>query len=54
LTNDAQQPGAIGQAVQALIGDGPERQAASRLKDEIAAMPAPADVVPVLIELAGG
>jgi hypothetical protein len=54
LTNEAQQPGAIGAAVQALLGDCPERQAAIRIRDEIAAMPAPAEVVPVLVELAGG
>ncbi|HEU4908116.1 MAG TPA: glycosyltransferase [Propionibacteriaceae bacterium] len=54
VTNDAQQPGAIGEAVQALLDDCPERQAAIRLRDEIAAMPAPAEVVPVLVELAGG
>lgn len=54
LINDEQQPGAIGQAVQAMLGDCPERQAASRVRDEIASMPAPADVVPALVELAGG
>ena len=54
LANDAQQDGAIGEAVQLLLGDCPERRAASRLRDEIAAMPAPADVVPALVELAGG
>jgi UDP:flavonoid glycosyltransferase YjiC (YdhE family) len=54
VTNDAQQPGAIGEAVQALLADCPERRAAIRLRDEIAAMPAPAEVVPVLVELAGG
>ena len=53
LPNDAQQPGAIGEAVQALLGDSPERQAAARLRDEIAAMPSPSDVVPALVELAG-
>jgi UDP:flavonoid glycosyltransferase YjiC (YdhE family) len=53
LPNDAQQPGAIGEAVQALLGDAPERQAAARLRDEIAAMPSPADVVPALVQLAG-
>jgi UDP:flavonoid glycosyltransferase YjiC (YdhE family) len=53
LPNDAQQPGAIGEAVQALLGDAPERQAAARLRDEIAAMPSPADVVPALLQLAG-
>jgi UDP:flavonoid glycosyltransferase YjiC (YdhE family) len=54
LINDEQQPGAIGQAVQAMLGDCTERQAASRVRDEIASMPAPADVVPALVELAGG
>ncbi len=53
LPNDAQQPGAIGEAVQALLGDSPERQIAARVRDEIAAMPAPADVVPALVALAG-
>jgi MGT family glycosyltransferase len=52
LTNDAQQPGAIEEAVRALLGDCPERQAAARLRDEIASMPEPADVVPALVELA--
>jgi hypothetical protein len=54
LTNDAQQPGAIGATVQALLGDCPECQAAIRLRDEITTMPAPAEVVPVLVELGGG
>jgi UDP:flavonoid glycosyltransferase YjiC (YdhE family) len=54
LRNDAQQDGAIGEAVQLLLGDCPERHAARHLRDEITAMPAPADVVPVLVELAGG
>jgi UDP:flavonoid glycosyltransferase YjiC (YdhE family) len=53
LPNDAQQPGAIGEAVQALLDDAPERQVAAQLRDEIAAMPAPAEVVPSLIKLAG-
>ena len=53
LTNDAQQPGAIGEAVRALLGECPEREAAIRLSDEIGTMPAPAEVVPVLVELAG-
>jgi UDP:flavonoid glycosyltransferase YjiC (YdhE family) len=52
LPNDAQQPGAIGDAVQALLGDSAERQAAGRVRDEIAAMPSPSDVVPALVELA--
>jgi UDP:flavonoid glycosyltransferase YjiC (YdhE family) len=54
LPNDAQQPGAIGEAVRELLGDAPERQAATRLRDEIAAMPSPRDVVPSLVTLAGG
>jgi UDP:flavonoid glycosyltransferase YjiC (YdhE family) len=54
LTNDEQQPGAIGEVVKAMLGDCPERQAAARLGDEIASMPAPAEVVTALVELAGG
>jgi UDP:flavonoid glycosyltransferase YjiC (YdhE family) len=54
LPNEAQQPGAIGEAVQALLGDCPERQAAAQLRGEIAAMPAPDEVVPALLELTGG
>jgi UDP:flavonoid glycosyltransferase YjiC (YdhE family) len=53
LANDAQQPGTIVEAVQALLGDSPERQVAVRVRDEIAAMPSPAEVVPALVELAG-
>jgi UDP:flavonoid glycosyltransferase YjiC (YdhE family) len=53
LPNDAQRPGAIGEAVRELLGNAPERQAAMRLRDEIAAMPSPGDVVPALVKLAG-
>jgi UDP:flavonoid glycosyltransferase YjiC (YdhE family) len=53
LPNEAQQPGAIAEAVQALLGDSPERHTAARLRDEIAAMPSPAEVAPTLIELVG-
>ena len=53
LPNDAQQPGAIGEAVQALLGDSPERQAAARIRDEIAAMPSPATSFRRWCELAG-
>ena len=53
LPNDAQRPGAIAGAVEALLGDAPERQAAARLQNEIAGMPSPADVVPALVKLAG-
>jgi Erythromycin biosynthesis protein CIII-like, C-terminal domain len=52
LQNDAQRPGAITEAVRALIGDSPERQTAARMRDEIAAMPSPAEVVPALVDLA--
>jgi UDP:flavonoid glycosyltransferase YjiC (YdhE family) len=51
LPNDAQQLGAIGDAVLALLGDSPERHTAARLRDEIAAMPSPAEVVPALVAL---
>ena len=46
--------GAVRDAVLALLVDAaPERAVARRLRDEMAAMPAPADVVPVLEALAG-
>jgi UDP:flavonoid glycosyltransferase YjiC (YdhE family) len=48
LLNDAQVPGAIGAAVGELLTDGPERVAAKRYADEIAAMPTPADVVELM------
>ncbi|HET8914331.1 MAG TPA: nucleotide disphospho-sugar-binding domain-containing protein, partial [Propionibacteriaceae bacterium] len=51
LTNDAQQPGAITEAVQALLEGSPEREAAVRLQDEIAAMPSPTEAVSQLVEL---
>lgn len=51
LQNDAQTPGAIREAAQALLGEAPERTVAAQLHDEIAAMPAPADVVPALLDL---
>ena len=49
LLNDDQHPGAIAEAVSALLADGPERTAARALATEIAAMPAPADVVGPLL-----
>ena len=53
LTNDAQSPGAIGEAVAALLRtDSPERAGAARIQDEIAATPSPADVVADLERLA--
>ena len=52
LPNDAQEPGAISNAVQALLDDSaPERTAAARVRDEIAALPHPAQVVPALVDL---
>jgi UDP:flavonoid glycosyltransferase YjiC (YdhE family) len=51
LTNDAQTPGAITAAVDALLRDGPERVVAKRFADEIAALPAPADVAAGLARL---
>ncbi len=46
--------GAVRDAVLALLDDAaPERAVARRLRDEMVAMPAPADVVPVLEALAG-
>jgi UDP:flavonoid glycosyltransferase YjiC (YdhE family) len=53
LPNDAQQPGAIGEAVRALLSDSPERETSARVRDEIAAMLPPADVVPALVRLTG-
>jgi len=53
LANVAQQPGTIAEAVQALVGDSPEREVAARLRDKIAAMPSPAEAVSQLVELAG-
>jgi UDP:flavonoid glycosyltransferase YjiC (YdhE family) len=55
LPNDAQEPGAIRNAVQALLDDSaPERTAAARVRDEIAALPHPAQVVPALVDLSLG
>jgi UDP:flavonoid glycosyltransferase YjiC (YdhE family) len=53
LSNDAQRPGTITEAGQALLGDSPERETAARLRDEIAAMPSPTEAVSQLVELAG-
>jgi len=50
LTNEEQTPGAISSAVGALLADGPERRVAKEIAEEIAATPAPADV---LTQLAG-
>lgn len=45
LPSSDQHPGAVAEAVAALLADGAERAAARRLAAVIAAMPAPADVV---------
>jgi UDP:flavonoid glycosyltransferase YjiC (YdhE family) len=52
LSNDAQRLGTITEAVQALFGDSPEREAAARLRNEIGAMPSPTEAVSQLVELA--
>lgn len=52
LHNEDQIPGAIGAAVATLVSDGPERAAARRLRDEIAALPAPAVLVDRLVQFA--
>ncbi|MDQ6658467.1 MAG: glycosyltransferase [Actinomycetota bacterium] len=44
--------GAMGAAVGALLGDSPERTAAAGVAAQIAATPAPAEVLPLLTELA--
>lgn len=54
LTNDRQDGGAITTAVAALLAGGPERDRAGELRAEMAAMPAPEQVVPELVALAGG
>jgi len=55
LLADDQVPGAIGDAVAALLAiDAPERAVIAGLRDEIAALPAPADVVPELDRLVTG
>ena len=54
VLNDEQSPGAIGTAVQAVLDDSPERAVAQGMRDEIAAMPSPADVVDQLAARFGG
>ena len=48
--NDDYAPGSIAALVEPLLGDCPERATAVRIAAEIAAMPAPAEVVPELVE----
>ncbi|HEY4990612.1 MAG TPA: hypothetical protein VII33_00845, partial [Nakamurella sp.] len=50
--NDEQLPGAIARSVSAMLTDSPERTVARRVADEIAALPAPVDVLPDLLALA--
>ena len=53
LHGDALTADAVADAVGALLPeDAPERRVARELAEEIAAMPAPADVVPLLEEIA--
>jgi UDP:flavonoid glycosyltransferase YjiC (YdhE family) len=50
IRNEEQVPGAIGAAVGDLLADGRERLTAKQFAHEIAAMPAPSDVVAMLIQ----
>jgi UDP:flavonoid glycosyltransferase YjiC (YdhE family) len=54
LPNDRQEPGAIRGAVETLLTDGPQRAASRQLQAEIAAMPAPAELVELLVAQVGG
>jgi UDP:flavonoid glycosyltransferase YjiC (YdhE family) len=55
LPNDAQRPGAIAAAVQRLLDpDATEPAMARRIQAEIDAMPAPAELVPQLLEMVPG
>lgn len=54
LGTEEQQPGAIAGQVAALLDSGAERQVAATIATEIAAQPAPAEVVPELVRIAGG
>ena len=51
LVNDAQAPGAIREQVAAMLGDSAEAATARRISAEIAAMPAPEEVVADLLAL---
>ena len=53
LLNDDQLPGTIAQAVSEMLAGSSERQVATRLRDEIDALPMPAEIVPELVALAG-
>jgi Erythromycin biosynthesis protein CIII-like, C-terminal domain/Erythromycin biosynthesis protein CIII-like, N-terminal domain len=51
LPNDEQQSAAIGEAASTMLTSGSERGVAARLREEIAAQPAPAEVVPELLRI---
>ncbi|HLL61482.1 MAG TPA: nucleotide disphospho-sugar-binding domain-containing protein [Propionibacteriaceae bacterium] len=51
LVNDAQAPGAIAEQVTAMLGDSAEAATARRISAEMAAMPAPEEVVADLVAL---
>jgi len=53
LLNEGQLDGAIVRAASAMLGDCPERTRADQLRLEIAGMPAPEQLVPELVRLAG-
>ncbi len=53
LLNDQQLPGEIARAVTEMLAGSSERQVAIRLRDEIHALPTPAEIVPELVALAG-
>ena len=53
LLNDDQLPGTIAQAVSEMLAGSSEHQVAIRLRDEIDALPMPAEVVPELVALVG-
>jgi len=54
LRNEDQLPGEIRAAVAALLAEGPERSTAQRLRAEIAALPAPDEIVDTLVHFAAG
>lgn len=53
IRNDQHAAGALRETAAAMLSGSAERTVAARLQAEIAAMPAPADVVPALLEIAG-
>jgi UDP:flavonoid glycosyltransferase YjiC (YdhE family) len=53
LLDEEAAPERVRQCVEALLGDPAYRDGAARLRDEALSMPAPAHVVPQLVDLAG-